>query len=248
MNMTSIHSNTFSFQSQQLQYQNQNQKKIVDKHITPKEPAQIAESKSLEITAESLTIETNTTFDYDLENITPDETMELAGKLYKSGAISLRNWITLSVTGLNKKFPIENSFTDMPPDNQPFNLKKELQQIASGTSNHHFAYPAAAGKRADELLDFLLSLPEETTKIKYTSIDIQSQQLQYQNQPGFFTETYNNRPANLKEDLQQIVSGISNHNLTDSSIKTEASELLDLLLSLADKTPKSKYTSIDIKL
>lgn len=164
MNMTSINSNIFSFQSQQLNYQ-----KKTDNKILPKEVAQVSDSKSLEVTASSLSVEKIT--DYDLENMTPDETYNLAVNLHKSETIPFHDYMTLMAIGLSNQYAQAGRLTDTP-NNQPFNLAKELNQIASGTHDRYTFTSESIRTDAEELLELLLSLPAKTEKVKHTLIDI----------------------------------------------------------------------------
>jgi hypothetical protein len=139
-----------------------------EKNIQNKRTDNIAE-KPVNIEIDSSEIEI--TKSYDLENITPHETYALADELYQKGEISVYQVATLMIIGFKHEYALTNKPIDHSlQNNKPFNLLQELEDTTSKKAN-----PNLHKKALDEiqdLIDTLLSLPEESLKIKQTSIDI----------------------------------------------------------------------------
>jgi hypothetical protein len=130
-----------------------------------------SEEKTVEVSASSVSIETKE--EYDFENITPYETYELADKLYQSGEIDVYQVATLMIIGFQQEFNTRNQPIDTNKrDNDPFNLYDELHKKALNSfDNKSFTNPDIQNS-ATSLIELLLSLPQESLFIKYSSIDI----------------------------------------------------------------------------
>lgn len=164
MSMITINSNTSHFQGCQAGLKNNpvnNPANISDNAST---------SKPVSFTAESLTIEKTTK--YDLENITPQETYELANKLHDEGTIGFFDFAKLMAIGFSIQYPGPYSGPENP-NNEPYNLLNELETIASGTHKSFTNTTQSGRKDIKNLLDILYSLPEEKKLTHITSIDLQ---------------------------------------------------------------------------
>ncbi|WP_428739721.1 hypothetical protein [Sulfurimonas sp.] len=125
--------------------------------------------KSINIEVDSTEIEY--TKGYDLENITPHETYVLANELYKKGEISVWQLASMMIIGFKHEYSVTNKPLDLSlQNNRPFNLLQELKDTIAGKANPNF-HPKIL-EEMPELIDILLSLPEESLKIKQSSIDI----------------------------------------------------------------------------
>ena len=116
------------------------------------------------------TLEIEYTKMYDLENITPKETYQLAAGLLENGDISLHDYAGLMAIGSSHEHPpgMKNMSMSNAKESS-FNLLKELEAITEGT---HDIFIYNHSKDTRNLLNLLLSLPEASLKIKYSSIDI----------------------------------------------------------------------------
>ncbi len=66
-------------------------------------------------------------YSYDLTNITPKETYELANKLRDEGKINLQgHHLSMVATGFNHQYPPGNP-NKTNPNNHPFNLLEEIK-------------------------------------------------------------------------------------------------------------------------
>ena len=102
---------------------------------------------------------------YDLENITPHETYVLANELYNKGEISVFQLASMMIIGLKHEYHLTNKpFDASLKNNEPFNLIDDLKEVAHKEIDPKF--------ETQNLIDILLALPEESLKIKQTSIDI----------------------------------------------------------------------------
>jgi hypothetical protein len=102
---------------------------------------------------------------YDLENITPHETYALANELYNKEEISVFQLASMMIIGLKHEYSLTNKpFDASLKNNEPFNLMDELENIAHKEIDSRL--------ETQNLIDILLSLPEESLKIKQSSIDI----------------------------------------------------------------------------
>jgi hypothetical protein len=109
---------------------------------------------------------------YDLENITPHETYALANELYKEGQINVWQLASMMIIGLKHEYHLTNKPIDHSlKNNEPFNLMKDLNSIAANQFQNYSFHPKIH-ENIDSLIDTLLALPEESLKIKQTSIDI----------------------------------------------------------------------------
>lgn len=137
-----------------------------------------SQNKSAENTTEkSVNIEIDSTEveytkGYDLENITPHETYALANELYQKGEINAYQLATMFIVGFTHEYNTSNKPVDHSlQNNKPFNLMKDLNSIAANQFQNHSFHPKIH-ENIDSLIDTLLSLPQESLKIKQTSIDI----------------------------------------------------------------------------
>ncbi len=107
------------------------------------------------ITFESISIQEG--HNYDLTNITPKETYELADKLSKEGKITIQEHLTMMATGFNHQYPPGDP-NKTNPNNDPFNL---LEKIKSKKNND-----------AQNLFKTLSSLQPEIEFLEYKRINI----------------------------------------------------------------------------
>lgn len=145
------------------------QKKTNDR-ATPEKTEQSAPtqtSKATQVSAGSVSIERGV--NYNLKNITPQETYGLAQELYKDESISLDQFIQMQIIGLSHEYSPDQHNT---LSNEPFNLLKELDSVASG-SHKSLKFDTESSKEdMKSLFELLLSMTEKKEKIQYTSIDI----------------------------------------------------------------------------
>jgi hypothetical protein len=163
MNMTSINSSTSHFQGYQAVFQNSAANNATDKSD------KASTSKSIAGTAKSLNVEKTTK--YDLENITPQETYELASKLYDEGTIGFFDFVGMMAVGLSNQYPGPYTGPENP-NNAPYNLLNELETIASGTHKSFTNTKQSDRNDIKDLLDILYSLHEEKKDTHIASIDI----------------------------------------------------------------------------
>lgn len=138
-------------------------------HTQNKSNQKVETSSDIEIN--SLDIEY--TKGYDLENITPKETYALGRELYDKGEIDVYKLASFFIIAVNHEHPPGTlDKNSQNANNTPFNLLKELEEISSGT-HEFFIYGNEKHKNdTKDLLALLVSLPEESLKIKQTSINV----------------------------------------------------------------------------
>ncbi len=124
MDINSSAYRTSYFRTQQHSYQ-----KTSGSKTFMKGQGQIQASKSVSISATIHSVEK--TDKYDLENITPKETQTLAKKFLKEDLISFSSFISMMVIGIKHALPPGQ--INVEPNNEPFNLLKEVEARTSWT-------------------------------------------------------------------------------------------------------------------
>ena len=164
MNTVDINSSIPFFQSYQSDFKNNKISNAILK------TTQSTSSKPTEATVKSNALKESTK--YDLENITPQETYELANRLYGEGTIGFLDFAGMMAIGFSHQYPAPSTGQE-EANNEPYNLLDELEKIASGT---HETFTNTTQKDRDEirnLLVILSSLPGEIDETHGASIDIQ---------------------------------------------------------------------------
>ncbi len=121
--------NSSTYRTSYLRSQQHGNQKTPGRKTFIEGQGQIQASKSVEITATIHSVEK--TEKYDLENITPKETHTLAKKFLKEDLISFSSFLSMMVIGIKHALPPGQ--INVKPNNEPFNLLKEVEARTSWT-------------------------------------------------------------------------------------------------------------------
>lgn len=109
---------------------------------------------------------------YDLENITPQQTYKMAVELMENKTIEFDSFVKLMAIGLNQELG-HGELQNANRSKKPFNLRQELDDISTGQHQYFKSGTAENREQASNLLAILQELPLALNQTEKQAINLQ---------------------------------------------------------------------------